>query len=103
MGQVTREVTAVLGARNDAEGPLGQRTRDQIERDDSFRALATACPLQARLLSLFFSYADDALEAISKRGDLEAAQKSVSAMSELFSWLKNSAAPVVDDELAKLF
>jgi len=55
---------------DESRGPLRERSRDRIERDDSFRALSITHPLQARLLLAFFSFADDAIEALEIRGDV---------------------------------
>jgi hypothetical protein len=83
--------------------PQWERSRDKIEKSAEFSQLQRQYPLQARLLLAFFSFADDAIEALITRGDVQAAQKSASAMGELFTWLKNTSAPRMDKELADLF
>lgn len=75
-------------------------TRENIESDEGFRALRERYPLHSRLLLAFFGYADKALDAISTRGDVRSAQECVSAMGELFSWLKNVSPPLIYKELS---
>ncbi len=77
--------------------------RSEIEADPSFIALRAQHPLQMDLLLAFLSFAHKALEAMVGSGNGEAAQEHVSAMTEVYSWLKGASAPVVDKELAGVF
>lgn len=92
-----------MGLSKEGGEPLKPRTRERIERDESFVALKALYPLQACLLLTFFDRADDALEAISARGNVQAAEQAASDMAEIFTWLKNAPAPLIDRELAELF
>jgi len=80
-----------------------KHSRYEIERNAEFAQLRAQFPLQAYLLLTFFSFAADALEALSLRGDIQAAQSSVIKMEDVFTWLKNTSAPLIDKELADLF
>ena len=80
--------------------PLWERTRDKIEGDDSFAVFRTNHPLLARMVLAFFSRADGAMEAMYSR-DVEAVRKCLSEMAELYTWLFNSSAPKVDNEIAE--
>ena len=67
------------------------RERDGIESSPEFIQIREQCPLQARLVLAFFSFADDAIEDLIVRRDMQAALESVSKMQELSTWLTNTA------------
>lgn len=92
-----------MGIQVEVGPPQRERSRGIIEREAEFVQFREKFPLQARLILAFFSFADDALEAMSVRRDVPLAQESVAKMEELFTWLKNTSAPRVDGQLSELF
>jgi hypothetical protein len=78
-------------------------TNAAIEADSAFAEFKKQHPIQARLLLGFFKHADAAVEALRNHGDIEAAKRSVAAMSELYSWLKNADPPIIDRSTAETY
>jgi hypothetical protein len=91
-----------LGIQVEAVPPGRERSSTKIEHSADFIQLRAEYPLQARLFLAWFSFADDAIEAMIVRHDLLAAQASVSKMAELSTWLTNTSAPKIDKRLSEL-
>lgn len=75
----------------------------EFEADQSFVELQGRYPVQARLLLAFFRHIGSALDTLATTGDLKAAQVSVSAAEEIYSWLKNCRAPRLSIEISQLW
>jgi hypothetical protein len=93
-----------LGTHVDAGAtPQWERSSSEIEHAAEFIQLREKYPLQARLFLAFFTFADDAIESMIERHDALAARESVKKMVEVSTWLNNTSAPRVDEQLAELF
>jgi len=81
---------------------LRQRIRDGAERQPGFSGWRTEHPLQARIWLAYCGYADSAFESMFMGWDVDAFQRSASAMAELASWLTN-VSPQIEENLQETF
>jgi len=92
-----------LGTHVEAGPQQWERSSSKIEHAAEFIQLREKYPLQARLFLALFTFADDAIECMIERHDALAARESVKKMAEVSTWLNNTSAPRVDEQLAELF